>query len=301
MSQELPSPTTPTPNTQYPLRIMTFNLWQGGDAGGQPLEQSVRVIQAARADIVGFQETTGFTPEGKSAPDNGVILAQKLGWNYLEQGDGTGIASRFPIVSHSPKKWGAKLALPSGRSVYLFNTHLMYIPYQPYQLLDIPYGDAPFIKTEAEAVNEARAARGEQVQRLLAEVSVAQQEGFPMFLTGDFNEPSHLDWTDEAFAAGHCPVKVEWPSTKAVVDAGFADAYRLIHPDPVHQRGLTWTPTTSITDPKDRHDRIDFVFVRGNGVTVTAAQVIGESREFADIVVDRYPSDHRAVVCAFEL
>lgn len=283
------------------IRVMSFNLWHGGDAGKQPLDQSVRVIQAARADIVGFQETRGFAPEGKPAPESGEILAKKLGWHYLAQGDGRGIASRFPIVSHTPKKVGAKLALSSGRRVWMFNTHLMYIPYQPYQLLNIPYGDAPFITTEAEAIREARAARGAQVQQVLAEVNAALKEDIPAFLTGDFNEPSHLDWTNAAVAAGHCPVKVEWPSTKAIVDAGFTDAYRQIHADPVKQRGLTWTPTTTLTDPKDRHDRIDFVFVRSKGMAVKAAQIVGESVEFADVVVDRYPSDHRAVVCALEV
>jgi exodeoxyribonuclease III len=283
------------------LRVMTFNLWHGGDAGKQSLDQSVRVIQAAKADIVGFQETIGFAPPDGTAPDNGAQLAKKLDWNYLAQGGGTGIASRFPIVSHTPKKWGAKLNLASGRPIYFFNAHLMYTPYQPYQLLRIPYNNAPFIKTEDEAIREAREARGEQVRRLLAEVNEAAREDAVLFLTGDFNEPSHLDWTVAAQAAGQCPVKVEWPSTKTLADAGFQDAYRQVHPDPVRRRGLTWTPTTAQTDPKDRHDRIDFVLFRGKGITTRSAQIVGESRAFADLVVERYPSDHRAVVCSFDL
>ena len=44
----------------------------------------------------------------------------------------------------------------------LTHAHLMHAPYQPYQLLNIPYADAPFIKTAGEAVAEARKARGAQ-------------------------------------------------------------------------------------------------------------------------------------------
>jgi hypothetical protein len=38
------------------IRVMTFNLWHGGNAGGQPLEQTINVIKSAQADIVGLQE-----------------------------------------------------------------------------------------------------------------------------------------------------------------------------------------------------------------------------------------------------
>jgi exodeoxyribonuclease-3 len=81
------------------------------------------------------------------------------------------------------------------------------------------------------------------------------------------------------------------------------DAYRIIHPDPVKSPGLTWTPITSTDDPKDRHDRIDLVFMGGvehPGAAVKAVEIIGEAPESADVVVSPYPSDHRAVVAELE-
>ena len=54
-------------------------------------------------------------------------------------------------------------------------------------------------------------------------------------------------------------------------------------------------------DPKTHHDRIDFVYFKGNGLKVTDAKIIGENEENADIVVAPYPSDHRAVVATFTL
>jgi endonuclease/exonuclease/phosphatase (EEP) superfamily protein YafD len=54
-------------------------------------------------------------------------------------------------------------------------------------------------------------------------------------------------------------------------------------------------------DPTTHHDRIDFVYFKGRGVTVTDVKVIGENDENAEIVVAPYPSDHRAVVATFTL
>jgi endonuclease/exonuclease/phosphatase family metal-dependent hydrolase len=288
----------PMPET---VRVMSFNLWHGGDAGNQPLDQTAEVIRRSRADIVGLQETAGLAPEGHPRPDRAREIAKLLAWNYVDQGERTGVISRFAIVGTTPRKWGVKLALPSGQQVYLFNVHFAHAPYQPYQLLDIPYENAPFLKSADEAVAAARAARGEQVRRCLAEVNAAAAEGLPMFLTGDFNEPSHRDWSTAAAAAKLCPLCVEWPSTKAVETAGFVDAFRSVYPDPVKNPGRTWTPTTQLTDPKDRHDRIDFVFVHGDHAKINSIKIVGEAAEYADVVIEPYPSDHRAVVADVEL
>lgn len=283
------------------VRVMSFNMWHGGDAGRQPFEQTVALVKQSRADIVGLQETAGLAPAGQARPDHAAKLSQALGWHYLDQGAATGIISRFKIVASTPRKWGAKLELPSGRHVYLFNAHLAHAPYQPYQLLNIPYANAPFLTTADEAIRAAQDARGGQVERMLAEVQAIWSEGTPVFITGDFNEPSHLDWTPAAVKANRCPLEVPWPSTQVVTAAGFVDAYRTVHPDPVQHPGWTWTPITKPTDPKDRHDRIDFVFVGGAKVRVKGAMIVGERQDFADTVVTPFPSDHRAVVAEVEL
>ncbi len=283
------------------LRVMSFNLWHGGDAGKQPLSQTSEVIRAAKADIIGLQETGGYEKEkGSGRPDNGRKLAEILGWHYFDQGERTGILSRFPIITNTARKWGVTIRVAPGREVMMFNVHLAHAPYQPYQLAGIPYANGRFIKTAAEAVDEARKARGEQVGRLLAELKPALAGAQPVFVTGDFNEPSPLDWTARAAAAGHHPVAVDYPSALAVLQAGMRDAYRTAHPDELTHPGHTWTPTTRPDDPKDRHDRIDFVFFAGSNMTVKRCDVVGEDKKFADILVQPYPSDHRAVVATIE-
>jgi hypothetical protein len=110
------------------------------------------------------------------------------------------------------------------------------------------------------------------------------------------NEPSHLDWTSAAAAAGVHAIKVAWPASLSTVNAGFRDSYREIHPNEVAFPGNTWTPMPAANEV---HDRIDFVYSSGVGVNTTNSQLVGESTAKADIVASPYPSDHRAVVGTF--
>lgn len=281
------------------VRVMSFNIWVGGESGKQPLSQTLKVIQTAKADIIGLQEQNGGEENGVRR-NNGRKLAEMLGWHYFDQGEGMGIISRFPIVTNTPRKWGVAVRLPSGKQAWMFNAHLNHAPYQPYQLLKIPYANAPFITTATQAVDEARKARGAQVDRLVSELKPALAKDEAVFLTGDFNEPSHQDWTKRAAETGKCPLAVEYPNTLVVTQTGMRDAFRTHFPDEVAYPGWTWTPTTSPDDPKDRHDRIDFIFASPN-VTVKNCEIVGEDSRWANLVITPYPSDHRSVVATLEL
>jgi endonuclease/exonuclease/phosphatase family metal-dependent hydrolase len=181
-----------------------------------------------------------------------------------------------------------------GRRLGVFNIHPTDYPYQPYQLLDIPYGEAPFLDTAAEAVAAAAAARGAALRLLREDLAwAADTEAQVVF--GDFNEPSHRDWSARAAAVGRHPLAVEWPLVRALEGDGFVDALRLAHPDEIAKPAYTWTPVTRPDDPADHHDRIDFVLVRGDALTVEAAGIVGEKAPEADLVVTPWPSDHRAV------
>jgi endonuclease/exonuclease/phosphatase family metal-dependent hydrolase len=280
------------------ITVLSFNLWHGGDAGGVGVAGLTDVVRASGADLVGVQEGHGFaSEEGAPRPDRARELADALGFEYQPLAGRRALLSRWPIVPGSADGLGARVATPHGE-VALVCVHAAAAPYQPYQLLWIEYFGGVFLDTADEAVSAARAARGEEIAAALAHVD-ALPPGLPVLLVGDFNEPSCLDWTPRAVAAGHAPIAVDWPSTRAVLAAGFVDAYRAAHPDEVARRGWTWTPTTAPDDPADRHDRIDFVFVRG--ARVAGAFVVGESAATSDRVVVPYPSDHRAVGAVVEL
>ena len=223
---------------QITLRVMTFNIWVGGAAGKQPLKQTTEAIIKARADIVGMQETM----HGKS--DSSKIIADSLGWYHFAQGGNTSILSRYPIKEHTPNRWGTAIELNEETQIYFFNVHFRPSPYQPYQLKKIPYGNAPFIKTAEEAIEWASKARGDQVDRMLSEVNPAIKTGSPVFVTGDFNEPSFQDWTSAAAKQKIVPLPVQYPATLKVTQAGLIDTFRKVHPDEITNRGYTWTNKT---------------------------------------------------------
>ena len=177
-----------------------------------------------------------------------------------------------------------KIKLTSGQEAYVFNLHLPSNPFQPYQLLSIrptwpPHWDTPFLKTEAEAIAAAKEARGGEISSLLRQIRSLPDKGAPVFVVGDFNEPSHLDWTEKAAQSGRHPLKVAYPASQEMAKAGFADAFRTVYPNEMKKPGITWTPIMEVDDPKTHHDRIDFVYFRGKNIEVTDAQIVGENEE----------------------
>jgi endonuclease/exonuclease/phosphatase family metal-dependent hydrolase len=264
------------------LRVMTFNMWYGGaqvNAG-----QVVEAIRAARADIVGLQE-----PDGTAR-----AIATALGWPYVDER--RHILSRYPLFDPPGDPLYVWVEPLPGRIVAVANVHMPATPYGPEAVRD---GQelAAVMKMETDT-------RMPAIQPYLEALPKAAADGTPVFLTGDFNSPSHLDWT--AAVAKVRPQEkyaVEWPVSKALADAGLRDSYREAHPDPVARAGLTWTagyPYPRIK-PGETFDRIDLVWSAGN-TQVIASEVVGEAGgPDVDIPVTPWPSDHRAVVSTFRV
>ena len=158
-----------------------------------------------------------------------------------------------------------------------------------------------FFDTKEQAIEWAKKARGVEIAKVLRQVKSLPDKQAPVFVVGDFNEPSHLDWTEAAAKAGRHPIKVAYPTSTEMVKAGFSDSYRKIYPDEMKNPGITWSPAYKVSDPLTHHDRIDFVYFKGKGLQVKDVKILGENKENADLVVSPYPSDHRAVVATFSL
>jgi endonuclease/exonuclease/phosphatase family metal-dependent hydrolase len=278
------------------LRIMSFNIFYGGDeldlstddwctkpTGCQEaFAQVLAAIRESGADVVGLQEPTGNTR----------AVAEELGWHFNER---THVISRFPIVD-PPGADGDYVFVEAepGRVVAVANVHLPSSPYGPYRLRDGVSHD------EVIALEER--VRLPAIQEQLSALEELATRGIPAFLTGDFNSPSHLDWTEAADdARDDMPFPVEWPVSKALAAAGFFDSYRSVNPDPVAEPGFTWTPGGPESVKREVHDRIDWVLA-GGPVEATASRVVGEAGNASvDLEVDPWPSDHRGVVSTFDM
>jgi len=291
---------------QTELTVMSFNIWGGGANAQKPVDETAAVIRAVGADIIGIQETRleGDPCTAESCPPKGESVAGKLaaalGFHHYDQVKvndalwANAVISRYPIGKATPNDLGVEIDV-NGRKVHVFNIHLDDAPYQPYQLLDIEYGPYPFLKTAEEAVKAAAETRGPAL-KLLFEDMAAAGEADAAFVMGDFNEPSHRDWTEAAAKAGLHPMAVPFPTVKAIEEKGFIDTFRAVHPDPVAKPGFTWTPTSEPTVKDDHHDRIDFLLARAGKLEIISAGIAGEKAPEADVVVTPWPSDHRASV-----
>lgn len=277
------------------IRVGSFNIWMNTTGGKLPPAETAKVIRVSGADIIGIQEGSAFESDGVTH-DYMPEIAAELGFNLFHQQDGRYILSRYPIVDSTQTRRGVKVEVAKGQYCWMFNCHLLYIPYQPYQLNDRPYGDYPFISTEEEAIRFARETRQAEVDKYKEEILACMKGGYPVFLTGDFNEPSCLDWTQRAAAAGLHKIKVEWPSTKTFMDIGMGDSYRAIYPDEVANPGITWN---AVPVEDEINDRLDFVLYAG--CSVLESVIIGENESTSDKVVSPYPSDHRMVTSLFEI
>jgi exodeoxyribonuclease-3 len=269
--------------------VASFNLWRGGEAAESDAEVSraatLAALRATDADVIGLQETNPRTAQ----------YADDLSVHYVDQGSAA-IITGFDVAM-TADRLGVTIQLPSGRLAHVFNVHLNPKPYQPYQLAGIPYENGRFIATAAEAIDEARKARGAEAARLIAALRPVLASGDPVFVTGDFNEPSHLDWTARAAAASRCPLAVAWPVSSALTTLGLRDAFRHVYPDEIERPGYTWTSRPA---PREVYDRIDYIYYAGTGVVPVDAAIVGESPAHADVVVTSWPSDHRALVVGFD-
>ena len=274
----------------HELKVMSFNIWVGG---GYSLDETLNVIKETGADIVGVQESS---KQGVNVIER---FAKENGWHSYAENSSRTILSRYPIVKKSTNGKGCKIQIDETTFVWMFNLHLMYCPYEPYQLNGIEYCGAPLLDMAEEAIASAWKSRGDDVKATIADIKEAQKENCPIFLTGDFNEPSCLDWTEKAAKAGVCKIPVDWPATRAFMrDADMQDSYRTKYPDEVTHKGHTWT-----TRPSKREvlDRIDFLFFHGDKIELKDIFVVGEKSELSDIQFENYPSDHRAVLGVFTL
>jgi endonuclease/exonuclease/phosphatase family metal-dependent hydrolase len=286
------------------LKVMSFNLWHGFGQVNDGFRKGLEAIIISDADIIGTQETVENITTGNYQVQE---LAQALGWYYGPNASGdSGILSRYPITSNSDvgvaRRITVRVTANPLREVIHYNAHLDYQYYGPYEAQKSG-ATAQKVLTE-----ELKSQRDEEIATIMSgmEDDLNNADQTPVFLTGDFNTPSHLDWTP-AMASHHGGVSgVAWPVSTAVHDAGMFDSFRDVHPDPVTHPGFSWSPLF-VGDPQDR---IDFIYYKGAGFTPIASEHFHTAIEETlgtwggiteEAKKNTWPSDHGAMITTFKL
>ena len=327
--------------TAATLRVMQLNIWQEGTSVPGGVDMIAEVILQAHADVVALSEVRNYHGEDWHAK---ILAALKtkapeiVFHGQFVAGD-VGLLSRVPIASVAPvfnetkadsgsiMAW--RLTCPGQREVTVCSAHLDYKHYalnwvrgyhggEPdWKIADENQDGEPDRRNDAGAVltynRESR--RGAAIEAFIAFAQAERQAGRAVILAGDFNEGSHLDWTENAKNfAGHYGAVLPWDNSLALIKAGFRDAWRTIYPDEIAHPGFSWPATafekktTSWAPLSDERDRIDFIYC-SDGLHPARAWMVGPrtcfigERKVDDPGEDPFlcadlpwPSDHKGIL-----
>ena len=280
--------------TSKKIKIMSFNISAENLCLHNNSKKVLAIIKNENPDILGIQETFCHNEETNKYSDINLYnqISEELHYSCaLNEKHHIVIFSKFPIIHISPIYKGIIINYYNN-IIGIFNIHLTDEPYQPFQLNNIEYGDYPFITTEEEAIMYAKNARQTDIINFINEIELMNSKYnlSTTIVLGDFNEPSHRDWTNKVANDKFRPIKVEFPSIKYFETKDFIDSYRHIYPIVNIENDYTW-PTNDTYKIKDR---IDYILVKSNNFFIKNAEIIGEKN------YDDWPSDHRACICTIE-
>jgi endonuclease/exonuclease/phosphatase family metal-dependent hydrolase len=224
------------------LRVLVWNVLHGANDVDRGPEKALAVIRDAAPDLVLLQES--YDVDGPR-PTLGRWLAAELGW-AAHQGDSPHLCVltrdrvEAEFFHHAWHGVGARIQDARGRAFVAYSIWIDYRAFLGYELRDRPeISDADLLLAESE-----RSGRLPQTRALLAHLREAGHldDDVPLLVGGDWNTPSHLDWTADTARVYRHRRALELPVSRVVHAAGFDDVFREVHPNAVQQPGITWSP-----------------------------------------------------------
>lgn len=316
-----------------PVRVLQLNIWQEGTCVPGGPDGIAEAIKSSGAQIVFLEEIRNYGGRRFIPELAEKLSALGLDYHYTDGESDCGILSVWP-VSEKEEYPGhgsvhKNVIAADKRIITVYAVHLDYTHYACY----LPRGydgvtwkklDSPVTDTETILAQNNASDRLVTLKDIIQDARNEIAKGREVIICGDFNEPSDADWTAAtANTAGHNGAVVKWPCSAALSEAGFKDAYRTAHPDPLTHPGYTYpsdnkdVPESKLTwaPESDERDRIDFIWYYPYGnLTVDDAVVFGPSSSIVegrrveetseDIFITPgciWPTDHKGVIADFTL
>lgn len=315
--------------------VLQFNIWQEGTVVEHGFDAVADEIARTGADFVTLSEVRNY--QGTRFADRIVEALRRRGLTYYSfYSDDSGLLSRYPLTDSA-----TVYPLDDDRgSIYRLTTkkgdreYAVYTAHLDYR--NCAYYDArgyngstwepqpPVADLDSLLHLNRLSMRDDAIARFVAAARKDREAGRIVILGGDFNEPSHLDWTEATKdLRDHQGLVVPWDVSVILAKAGYQDAYREKYPDPLTHPGFTfpadcpgvaleklaWSPAA------DDRDRIDFIFYAPYpGLSLADIRLIGPkgdilrgqrvTEETADPILAPlgvWPTDHKAVWATFRI
>lgn len=322
-----------TTNATKEFKVMQFNIWQEGTVVPGGYEALVSQIIQADADFVTLSEVRNYNDTRfcdritESLKDSGYVY-----YSFLSED--SGLISRYPIKESNTiyplnnDEGSAYRALidMDGQEVALYTCHLDYRHCTYYDV----YGYSgttwqkrePLLDIDSILADNVESKRDDAMKAIIAAALADRKEGRLVFIGGDYNEPSHLDWTEETKDMyNHQGLVIPWTVATLLDENGFIDTYREIYPNPVTHPGFTFPSANPYVDIKkllwaaesDERERVDYIhyapnpnlklnniIIWGPKESIKEGQVvIEESEDVFKIGHGIWPTDHKAVLATF--
>ena len=319
------------------LKVFTLNVWHDGEQVADGVDKVADLVIASDADVVAFIEARS-TFLSNLLP----ALASKGETNYFSGNVGDrSIISRYPLVATN-ELHGAitafKIFLKPNLPLTLCVAHLDYTHYavylpRGYNGGSAPYGGWGMIDANSDGIPDyvtnvtdilnydLQSLRDEALDAFISYAATRTAAGEDLILFGDFNDCSHLDWTDSTRDLfGHQGLVIPWNGSVHLATNGWIDTYRECYPDPVTHPGLTWPSeafgkgSTGWAHKSDERDRIDYIYYNKQKLNTRNSYVAGspvyykadqkETIQSEDLFLFSqmpWPSDHKGVITTFYL
>jgi len=249
------------------LRVMVWNVLHGANDVTQGAEKTLKIIRDVNPDIVLLQESYDINDE---RPKLGAWLAGELGWNQ-HQAQSTHLCVLTPLnieTTFFHHEWhgvGTRLRDSWGRELLVWSIWIDWRSFITYTLRDTPtISDEDLLAGERVGSN-----RQQQAEAIIAHLRDTGQlsADIPLLVGGDWNCPSHLDWTLDAARVYKRRRALPLPVSMAMQSAGFTDTFRELYPNPVQHPGITWSPMSRFKSEGDAQieqgfERIDRLYMK---------------------------------------
>ncbi len=317
------------------ITLLQFNIWQEGTIIEGGYQAIVNEIDRTDADFIMLSEVRNYN--NTRFCDRIVASLKEKGKNYYSfYSYDSGLLSKYPItdsVSVFPENedHGSIYKLVTdinGQRVAVYTAHLDYLDCTYYEVRGYDGNtwrelDAPLTDLDKIIERNKKSQRDDAIKKFIADAKVEKLNGSLIFLGGDFNEPSHLDWVESTKdMRDHQGLVIPWTVTTLLEQNGYKDAYRTYFPDPVEYPGFTYPSDNkdisvdklSWAPKADERERIDYIFYYPHHkLTLKSAAILGPKSSIyrnqrtpdkrLDAFVeplDIWPSDHKGVIAEFE-